>query len=1531
MGAVVRGRDELLGRDVAVKVLHDRLLEHHEIRVRFHDEARIGGQLQHPGVVPVYDLGHLADGRPFFAMKLVKGRTLAALLAERASPVAEQGRFLQIFHQVCQTMAYAHSHHVIHRDLKPANIMVGPFGEVLVMDWGLGKVLGTAQERPTEADAGPLPSTIETTRAASPEQQTSTGAVLGTFAYMAPEQAAGQIDRLDQRCDVFSLGAILCEILIGRAPYQARDLEGFRIQALTADQSEALALLAQPQVEGYLATLARSCLARNPEGRPPDAAAVAEAMQRYFDDVQERLRQAEVARAEAQVKAQEERKRRRITAYLAAAVLATVGIGIAAYVAVSQQRQARQQQTAQVIKEALSEARTLQKQARGLREEPARAVPIWQAALARADQAVTVGGKWPGDEELATEIRSLLTELRAEVEEAEKDRVMLERLDRARDLEHELQEDDFIRIKNPRYFVFGQAAAPAYATAFREYGIDVASLSAEEAVARIRARPIHFRLAVGLDDWYFLDPKGAGGRLLEISRAADPDPLRDRFRAAIAAGDLAGLERLAADGEAATLPPPTLILTAFVLHQHDRPAAALDLLRRAQQRNRNDFWINDVLGLHTSHNDPPDYQQAVSCFTAAVALRPDSAVGWNNLGMMLASQGLYDAAIRALREGIAARGDVLYSWRELSAALLLNHQTDEALAVVEKALKRWPQSPMLQAQLAEVRYAQGKRDDAETLLRQVLAERPEFFRARIDLAEHLCDRDRPQDAERLLNDYHSPGYDQNPFVHLARSDILCRVGKQQEALQECEMARQLSGGGAQMSVQMGAVYLATNQVDRAIDVLHQAVNQAPANAAARAGLAIAYRVKGRGDEAAAQAAEALRLDPQNPVAHHEQALFLMRQTKYAAAAAEFRIAIRLAPQHPLYYTNLAEALAGQNDFAGAEEAVRKGIERAASLYKSGYNARAGDIFWYRNRFAESIPYYREAIHLQKDTAPGWLHHRLGVALGRTGDYAAAAEALRIAKNLDPAQAQVRADLAFALAHLGQLDEALEEGRAAVRLGPTIARAHNSLATALEARGNLDEAIPEYRAAARLAPADIETLSYLSGALMRKEQFDEAVGWMKEAVRLQEKNPLVYARLSLALQGARRYLEAIEAAQKAVDLQPTNAASYAQLVTALWDAGDVDRAEAATRKVIAIDPTRPEGYFMLGRLHLARKELAAAADAFKDAIGRAAGLPGGYVSLGHVLRLQGDDRKAEQLYRFALLLDSRFLEGRLALGRLHLDHHQAVEAEAEFRRALRDFPRSGPSMAWLSQALAAQGKADAAFQAASDAVRWTPLASETHFRLGEAQLLRGAFLDALHSFREAKRLVRPSQDVNNPLPIDERIGEAGRCLELDGVLAAVQSKRVRLTDTTLLAELARFCAERRNQPATAVRLWLAVFAADAALGDDLDAGHRHRAACAAVCAAAGEGDATKSSGEERNRWRQQALDWLRADLAVWKARLEKCKPQERDPLLRRLRDCREDGVLARVPSDDALPRLPAEEQKSWRALWADWDALLKGGR
>jgi len=309
MGKVLWCRDIELERELAVKVLRPEHYNNADITRRFVAEARIVAQLQHPGIAPVHEVGYTAGGWPYFTMKLVRGRTLEALLRDRSNPAAEWPRFLTFFEHVCQTVAYAHNRGVVHRDLKPGNVMVGAFGEVQVMDWGLSKVLDHG-DAGLDPPVSPLEAEGPVYRPLNDLHETGHGWVAGTPAYMAPEQARGEIDWVDERADVFGLGSILCEILTGFPPYTGPTSDVIRHKAAAADLSDALARLDACGADSELLTLARCCLAAQPVDRPRRAATLAEALAAHFASVEERLRAAESAKFEAEVKAAEEAKRR---------------------------------------------------------------------------------------------------------------------------------------------------------------------------------------------------------------------------------------------------------------------------------------------------------------------------------------------------------------------------------------------------------------------------------------------------------------------------------------------------------------------------------------------------------------------------------------------------------------------------------------------------------------------------------------------------------------------------------------------------------------------------------------------------------------------------------------------------------------------------------------------------------------------------------------------------------------------------------------------------------------------------------------------------------------------------------------------------------------------------------------------------------------------------------------------------------------------------------------------------------------------
>jgi serine/threonine protein kinase len=283
IGQVLLAKDEELDREVALKQIQPRFADQPQFRHRFLQEARITGRLEHPGIVPVYGMGQGPDGQPYYAMRFIKGGSLkeAILLfhAPHKGPggpdthLHELRQLLNRFIAVCNTMAYAHSKGVIHRDLKPDNIMLGPYGETLVVDWGMAKVLGQP-EGPSQVGEQAL--------STSGVVQTEVGALVGTPAYMSPEQASGQVDQLGPASDIYSLGATLYTLVTGKLPVEAPNLQ------LLLERVRSGRFVPPRQVDSRvplaLDAIVRKAMALVPENRYASARDLADDLERFLAD-----------------------------------------------------------------------------------------------------------------------------------------------------------------------------------------------------------------------------------------------------------------------------------------------------------------------------------------------------------------------------------------------------------------------------------------------------------------------------------------------------------------------------------------------------------------------------------------------------------------------------------------------------------------------------------------------------------------------------------------------------------------------------------------------------------------------------------------------------------------------------------------------------------------------------------------------------------------------------------------------------------------------------------------------------------------------------------------------------------------------------------------------------------------------------------------------------------------------------------------------------------------------------------------------
>jgi serine/threonine-protein kinase len=974
MGIVLRARELSLGRPLAVKVLLDSHDDNPQMRQRFLEEAQVMGQLQHPGVPAVHQLGQVPDGRPFFSMKLVRGQTLAQLLRERQSPADGLPRLRSIFAQVCETVAYAHSRGILHRDLKPSNIMVGAFGEVQVMDWGLARIIASTRD---EDQATPA-STIFTVRMSPDGFSSQAGTVVGTPAYMAIEQARGEVAGLDERADVFGLGAILCEVLTGEPPYRGGREEA-HWQAARGELADAFARLQTSGADGELLALGKDCLAKDRDERPRDAGVVAERMTAYQRGVQERLRQAEMAQAQAQVRAVEERKRRRVQLMLAGVVLLLILAGGAGFWWVQQQRQAADAAALQ----AMAKARLLLDQAKAAALLDMGRFTEALSEAQKAEQLALTGRASAQVKQLATE---LVGRIGREKEAAQRDRRLLAALLEVRGPR------EGPRFKADERGLMQVLAEPSadeqFASAFRTWGMDVDATPVAAAVAQLKGRhaAVVTEVIAALDEWASERrqrmPAAKWQHLAKLAKALDnPDSRRRALRALLArrqlpleralgalsmalrpvpvpfdvglGKDRGRLRQLAIETDAAKEPVLGLLTLVRALGLAGDGTEAERLLRAALRARPQEIVLHHTLGQLLEKQTPQRWREALECYVAARALRPD-------LG------------------------------ERLAYALLKTNRAEEGLALYERLVEGNPSNPWLHFRRSHALYSQGRLKEAEAVCHEFVRLQPALYLAYTTLGKVLAGQGRLKEAEaaygaaiRLKPDCFE--------AHTTLGTVLAGQGRLKDAEARHRKAIRLQPGRFESHSNLGVVLATQGRFKEAQEAYRAAIHLKPDCFEAHINLGNALADQGRLAEAEAAHREAIRLKPDDAVAHYNLGNTLARQDRQNESEAAYRQAIRLKPAYPEAHFNLGVALAKQARFKEAEAAFRQTIRLKPQFPDAQFNL--GYALSEQDRFKEAEAAYRQAIHLKPDYARA--HCDLGYTLRYQGRFVESLEAYRL--------------------------------------------------------------------------------------------------------------------------------------------------------------------------------------------------------------------------------------------------------------------------------------------------------------------------------------------------------------------------------------------------------------------------------------------------------------------------------------------------------------------------------------------------------
>ena len=1309
MGLVLQMRDNDLRRDVAMKVMRadrvDSSTRNGQVALqRFVEEAQITGQLEHPNIVPIHELGADAGGRVYFTMKMVRGQPLSAILREirrgDATTIREYplDRLLQIFLKVCDALSFAHAHNVVHRDLKPDNIMVGRFGEAMVMDWGLARVL----DRHEDAEPGIIEtdsrSGLDTER--KPSVLSMEGSIAGTPAYMAPEQARGEISRIDQRTDIFALGAILYEMLVLKPPYAGeggsavlesaaagRVVDPFKRVAMDEQLRDGLKRLPGGVIPPELAAIAMHALNPRIDDRYPTVRALHADVENFIAGRPVSVRQDPIS---VRVAKWVRRHPTLSMSSAAAALVLLVSVASIMWIVANARAETMEQQQ-QIIaaetdaadKERALKVSALEREAALQRR--AEAMLSYRAGIEHADRALEITHREARVATFTVAEDALKTAAATDPE-------FVDPVFALARLYHDFGDDRALAqyMASHQLIVAAGSAQQArplvYAGDFafhvkgdveaaKDYYARAAALDASDPYAVIgqgwvnissgdwpaalevaeRARDMNDSL---WEPWFLLgyvraceyrntdttlndlfDPDKAEALLLEakargINVGSIHLELGNTYMAQRRYADASHAFAMAAERLPGRSAPVQNHALAMVY------IGRLDLAHTQAQLSIDHFPedIGSWTTLGFVQLRMGESEAAAASFEKALAMQPGRVATLNNYAAALHALGRHDEALAALEQVLEIEPGFWRSWLLTSRVLVTKNRFDEALAATEKALKLRPDEAPVLDSMAEALWRLGRLDEAEDFARRAIAEAPSLgFGTETMGAVQMAQRDYPAAIEYYMQALVHEPRSTSILINLAMA--LERAGRTADSLDYAQRAIALDADNAEAHFRAGVALLLLRRDAEALAAFERAVQADPGHLDAWNNIAHSANRVGRFDLARDAALKASETDPDHVLAIVNLGHAELRLGNRDAAVTAARKAAAFSGRSAHELSEVSRLLWGLQLFAEAEAAAERAVATDADHGRA--RARLATAQWSLGKLEDALATARKACELMPDD----LLARM-VEAGFLSDmrrYREAINSARMVLDIDPAYAAAHSLIGGARYNLGEYRLAAESYEAAVRSRRDYALDWLNLGVCWILLNDTRSAIPPLEQATRLDP-------------------DFAPGWE-------------YLGLSLHAEG--RSQDALEPLGKALALNPDSPGANLSMANALYALGRTGDAQPFARAAARLNPASVNVWYRLGIVEFDLGNWAESAAAFEAGL-RVRPEVGSFHYLIAICRVElGEFEAGRKAAKRALELDAQLNSAQIVIARAELGLGNVDEALSNLEAGLI----AGADAAW----------------------------------------------------------------------------------------------------------------------------------------------------------------------------------------------------------------------------------------------------------